>query len=677
MGLYNGSIGCIEERSQSTSQGSPLEGAPMSSSSDDELDDELMDLGGGAEDAPSGGTKRTMDSSDSDDDSIALSSDDSDDDEAAAAPPKKKKAKAKAKAPPKKKAKAAPKKRVAKKPIVLPEDSDESDDDEAAVNPLDDGYDEDFYGDAADRTRLEGMSAMEREVELTDRRDARERAVERAETQRRLNDAKKAAKRKEEGALARQQSSRTKTLQRGKSASKTQAAIDDLKKQREKDQKKKRQQADSEDEDDEDAEIDESSDEDRSEEEVDSDEEEERRRRQRDAGSSDEDDYAREEEDSRTHTPIEFEDFKSIVVGRNSLEKMVHEPNMAEALCPVDKERNRLGGMFVRVSVGTHEQTGTTTYRVCEITAVTDGSKRYTLGKTKTLRRLKLKFGKSERTFCMDVVSSKACTEEEFYRWQKEMKKEDEEILSKEMSQDRGKNYQKIKARATTEEHILGRQKRLEEAGQDVKDTSRKFQLEAQLQIAQEKVAAGQDEFQQEVDLVSEKIDQVNEAIVEQKSRNADEKTHFWAKINARNKAKMLDAKFRASMDDLQKVTDGRMRTKDDNYWTVEKMKTQAEKDAIAAEEKTEKEAKKVADDAAQQLALELAERDPEDDDDDLGPMSVRAPTEEVTLAEAHKAVRWEEATLDLPSRIVMPPPQVSNTGKKKISLAEYRRRKA
>jgi len=215
--------------------------------------------------------------------------------------------------------------------------------------------------------------------------------------------------------------------------------------------------------------------------------------------------------------------------------------------------------MFVRVSLGQHETSGTTTYRVCEITEVTDGSKRYALGKTKTLRRLTLKFGKSERKFCMDVVSSKPCTEEEYYRWQKEMKKEDEYILSKEDCKDRGKVYQKAKARAYTEEMILARQKRLEEAGQDVKDTSLKFKLASQLQIAEE---AGDEA---EMGLVQEKIDKVNDAIAEQKSRNADEKTHFWAKINARNKAKMLDAKFRANMDSLAKVTDGRLRTKDDN----------------------------------------------------------------------------------------------------------------
>eukprot|EP01046_Picozoa_sp_COSAG06_P044361 COSAG06_NODE_5965_length_3182_cov_1.724619_2_plen_101_part_00 len=62
---------------------------------------------------------------------------------------------------------------------------------------------------------------------------------------------------------------------------------------------------------------------------------------------------------------------------------------------------------------------------------------------------------------------------------------------------------------------------------------------------------------------VERKLDAVDEAMAQQKERNADDKTHFWAKINARNKAKMLDAKFRASMDTLQKATDGRLRTKD------------------------------------------------------------------------------------------------------------------
>ena len=152
----------------------------------------------------------------------------------------------------------------------------------------------------------------------------------------------------------------------------------------------------------------------------------------------------------------------------------------------------------------------------------------------------------------------------------------------------------------------MERQKRLEEADQDVKDTSLKFKLESQLQIAQvgllllplhygrrcivhlrwflcqrlltsmllpfpctciptHYVSETQQEAGDEKKIaeVERKLDAVDEAMAEQKERNADDKTHFWAKINARNKAKMLDAKFRASMDTLQKATDGRLRTKD------------------------------------------------------------------------------------------------------------------
>jgi hypothetical protein len=130
------------------------------------------------------------------------------------------------------------------------------------------------------------------------------------------------------------------------------------------------------------------------------------------------------------------------------------------------------------------------------------------------------------------------------------------------------------------------------------------------------------------------KIAAVDDAIAAQKERGADEKTHFWAKINARNKAKMLDAKFRASVNDLEKATDGRLRTTDDNYWTVEKPKTaeeiKAEEEAAAAEK-----AKKAAEEeAAKQLELELAERDADDDDDDdMGPPTTR-PLEEVSRAD-------------------------------------------
>jgi hypothetical protein len=476
----------------------------MSSSSDDELDDELMDLGGGGEAAAGGGSKRRMDSSDSDDDSIALSSDESDDDDdAPAAPPKKKKAKA----PPKKKAKPAPKKKAKakpkSKPIALPEDSEsDSEEDEDAFNPADDGYDEDFYGDSEDRMRLEAMNEMEREVILDERRTARERAVERAQAARALKTKKKEAAR---AALPRQQSSRNQKLQRGKSNTKEMQAIADLK-------KKRAAKAAQESEDESDEEIEEEE-EDEDIESGDDSEEEDRRRRQRDnysdSDSDDDDRGQREEREERQHTPIEFEDFKSIVVGRQSLEKMVHEPYMQDALVRTsfpDEPHRAPEGMFVRVSIGQHESSGTITYRLCEIVAVVDGSKRYTLGKTKTVRKLTVKFGTSEREQYMDVrgvhaflasspcellfaqtvpltarccgfacfdrvpvpvpvlvpvlclchqmVSSKPPTEEEFLRWQKQMNNDDETILSKEDCQDRGSHYQKKKSQAYTEEMI-------------------------------------------------------------------------------------------------------------------------------------------------------------------------------------------------------------------------------
>lgn len=132
---------------------------------------------------------------------------------------------------------------------------------------------------------------------------------------------------------------------------------------------------------------------------------------------------------------------------------------------------------------------------------------------------------------------------------------------------------------------------------------------------------------------VEEKINAVNDAIAAQKERGANEKTHFWAKINARNKAKMLDAKFRASVEDLQKTTDGRLRTTDDNYWTVEKPKTAEEIEAEKAAADAEKEKKAAAEEAAKQLELELAERDADDDDDDdMGPPTTR-PSVEVSRA--------------------------------------------
>lgn len=227
--------------------------------------------------------------------------------------------------------------------------------------------------------------------------------------------------------------------------------------------------------------------------------------------------------------------------------------------------------MFVRVSVGVHEATGTATYRVCQIVGHQDGTKRYIVGNTKTVRRLMLRFGVSEKLFYIDMVSNQSPQEEEFNRWAKEMNGHGEQMPSLEQAKEWAEAYRHQKSQAWTDEMILERQKRLHEAGQAAATAAAKLKIQARLDIANE---AGDNTESQKLQTELRKIERTMEQKKEA-ARNAYRKG--LTELNMRNKAKKLAGLQLAK--GWERSKDARMATQEANYWSISSGK--AKKDEV------------------------------------------------------------------------------------------------
>jgi RNA polymerase-associated protein RTF1 len=319
--------------------------------------------------------------------------------------------------------------------------SDDEDDDEFVYK-----YGEDLLGDEGDRAYVDGLTEMDRELIMSERYEEREDAKERHD----LMVKKKAKKREEEDASIPVKSSRGRKA--NKEDAKTKQVLAELKARR---QKKKAEEAEDEEEPEEEAEMDD--DESESENEygsskkkkkkkskkgkgktgsksravVDDEEEEEEwdddsgrkggRRGSRSRGQlvgDDSEDEARDSDasdDSDAGTgkskglPASLEQIQKIRLSRHRMEHWVHEPFLAEVVV----------GCFVRIGIGTGKD-GNQVYKCAEITGVEDGSA-YTLGNTRTRKRIKLKHGVEEKLFKMASISNADFTPQEFARWKADM----------------------------------------------------------------------------------------------------------------------------------------------------------------------------------------------------------------------------------------------------------------
>lgn len=105
--------------------------------------------------------------------------------------------------------------------------------------------------------------------------------------------------------------------------------------------------------------------------------------------------YGGDDVSGRHELKINIDELNSARVTRTQLENWVYAPFFKDVVI----------GCFVRLMIGMDEQKQQK-YRVAQIVEVTDYHRTYKLGTQTTRKALRLKHGKAEKVFLMDVVSN-------------------------------------------------------------------------------------------------------------------------------------------------------------------------------------------------------------------------------------------------------------------------------
>ncbi|KAK4518143.1 uncharacterized protein ATC70_001494 [Mucor velutinosus] len=256
--------------------------------------------------------------------------------------------------------------------------SDEDDvgiDDDEDMEDIDE-YGPDLYKDEDDRRRLQALPEVERERILAERSEERQRNLERLEVRKLLKDGR------------RDDATRRSTRSKG---SGTSSALSELTRRREEKNKvrSKRHRRDSPSPD--------------------------RKRRRRYGDQSDYEYSGEEYNDSEEETEKKakkrtpnLEEIQSVSVSRNMIEKWIFAPFF----------ENTVIGCFVRLYIGPDPQKKVPVYRLCQIIDVVPWHKTYKIGEsTHSNKALKVKHGKAEKDFPMDIVSNQPVTQQEFTRF--------------------------------------------------------------------------------------------------------------------------------------------------------------------------------------------------------------------------------------------------------------------
>lgn len=122
-----------------------------------------------------------------------------------------------------------------------------------------------------------------------------------------------------------------------------------------------------------------------------------------------------------TATPVSTNDLVDLQMRRHILEKIFNEPWFDKYVI----------GKFVRVGIG-ENRSGEGVYRACEIMEVSEHSSAYQFAGFETKKALHVRWGKAERNFRMNLVSTKRITPQEFDGWAERVRKDGMEMLTRE-----------------------------------------------------------------------------------------------------------------------------------------------------------------------------------------------------------------------------------------------------
>lgn len=287
-------------------------------------------------------------------------------------------------------------------------------------------YGEDLLGDEDDRAYVAGLNEMDRELIMSERYEEREDAKERWNLLQKKKEKEKRAKEEAAASAAKV----TRGRRKGKSENdKKQQAMEKLKARRNKTKKAQEEEEAAYEEEVEEEEADpyqDGGDDDDSADEWGGGGGGSKKKKKggrsgrRDSVVGDDDD----EEDGHTSdsdsgegrsygVAASLEEVQKVRLSRHRMEVWVHEPFFSDIVI----------GCFVRIGIGNGKD-GNQVYKCAEIVDVEEGQV-YTLGMTKTKKRIKLRHGAEAKFFKMASISNQDFTPQEFSRWKADMEDND------------------------------------------------------------------------------------------------------------------------------------------------------------------------------------------------------------------------------------------------------------
>ncbi|KAI9277596.1 hypothetical protein BY458DRAFT_453204 [Sporodiniella umbellata] len=382
------------------------------------------------------------------------------------------------------------KKKSRKRGFDSDEDAAYSDEEEIGIDEEEDMEDIDEYGpdlykDEDDRRRLQALPEVERERILAERSEERQRNLERLEVRKLLKDGR------------REDITRRSARAKG---SGTSHALSELARRREEKNKVRSRRGHDDGED--------------------SPDRKRHRRYESDyehssgesAGSEDE-----SENKSKKRVP-QLDEIQSACITRHMIEKWLFAPFF----------ENLVIDGFVRVFIGHDSQKKAAVYRICQVLEVVPWHKTYKIGEsTWSNQAVKLKHGKAEKVFTMDIVSNQPLSQHEYSRFLSTLEYDRVRAPSMDLVNRKRNDIKSARDYVLNDKEV----NEMIEKKRSVKGSSSNAALEKAQLIARLEHAKSNNEVDQIVKY-SRELKELDE-----RTFNAeDQKQNVWANINSRNR---------------------------------------------------------------------------------------------------------------------------------------------
>ena len=209
-----------------------------------------------------------------------------------------------------------------------------------------------------------------------------------------------------------------------------------------------------------------------------------------------------------------------LLLCRNTLSKWIFHPEFDDAA----------RGCFVRLAVNKgNEQV----YRLVEIKKIVKYHKNYRLNEVMTNKAAILKYGRSEKTFSLDVTSNSEFTQNEFDRWLATLKEEHQPMITRRVAENRIATWKNLEDRPVSDEIVSAMVAAKRELGAVPRNLiSEKTML---LHLRDEALELGN---MDEVDRIDAELIKLAEDQAQQQKNLAENRLEALAEINKRNRRK-------------------------------------------------------------------------------------------------------------------------------------------